>query len=370
MTQIRQTRNFAMVQEENHRGSGQYKNKNVPSPTGVLTMSVSLGFLYRQSQRLSKEKHSLLLGVINCAPGYDAVKHRLNFYGLFGKKAQSNPQKGDFDDLQQIFVWGQNVTWGQQLKIYNMIAGLERQLGDDNATSKNFKQSPKFDEALKLAETRFVLVTAWYDDGFFDIDEDDETRATLSVAYVQIGAGRAPLLTSFAHDKDDLQEVTFNGKKYNEYEFGEEGGGIAFATSRGYLQNFYSQKDNVQNTKMLTAEKDGKESKFWTAQLKSFTKDDLPGSFYASMPQEIRAKLDKATRINFNYVFKASDDKVLDQILNLDYSEDYPDAHLVFSGLLKPDKYREYTNDAGEYQITFDLSRGTFYTLRLIKPKK
>ena len=160
------SRNFSIVPSGHHKGAGQAKDKNVPDDSGIITFTSSLGFLYRNKEARAKtnKSGSYLLGVLNCEKGLDSVKKRLNFYGWFGKAAQNNPDKKFTDfDVTSIFIFGGKVTKYESAKLDKYITMLERHLGDENATVKNHRQSPKYKEALKEAENSQIIVTAKFD---------------------------------------------------------------------------------------------------------------------------------------------------------------------------------------------------------------
>ena len=74
------SRQFAMVSEGNHRGAGDLKNKNVPDGTGNITLSSSVAFLYRNKEKMLKDKKkSMLLSVLN---GDKGLNDGVNIYLL------------------------------------------------------------------------------------------------------------------------------------------------------------------------------------------------------------------------------------------------------------------------------------------------
>lgn len=369
---VKKSYNFALNPDGHHRGAGDKKDKNVADGSGNITFSSSLFFLYDKAEAMLKDKKkSMLLGILHMEKGYDGVKKRLNSYGLFGKKIQNNAKKFDMDEVENIFLWGQNITSFQVNKIFGAIAAIERYLGDDNANFKNFRKSEKFEDALEMAKTMYMLVIAHYDDSYLNEDENDETRATLSLGYVKFSTGRVPEIAAFEHStgKDSINEVEWNGQKASDYMLDDEGS-ISFVTTRSYLKD-YKGSDN-QNLKLLS-NRENPDQTFWTANLFSFTPEEIPASFAASFSEEIREEMKKSTRIVFNYVFGQFDERNINSILN--YETD-GDAKVVFSGnisqdISNPKRVNIYkgVNDETqeEYQIfTFRLRQGTFYTQKLI----
>lgn len=355
--------NFSLVADGHHRGAGVNKNKNIADGSGNLTFSSSLYFLFDKKEKMQAAgKSSMLLGVLNSRPGLDPLKKRLNSYGLFGKKIQNDPSKFDLDEVTTIFLWGQNITEFQARKIDDSIIALEKYLGDASANSNNFKQSPKFQEALNMAKTSNVLVVAHYDESFFNVNDDDPTSASLSMGYVSFGTGRLPIISSF--DKDELTEVTINGKEYKEFALNPQGS-ISFVTTRSYLKAYPGGK---QNLKLIKTDKDS----FWSANLLTLKKDQLTPEFLSHFSQETIELMQSADFINFNYVFGQFDQRNIDNIVNLTPETD---ATMVFTGLIEDDiedskrvnVYEKQDGNKTTKSVTFRLRQGTFFTQRLAK---
>jgi len=55
------SRNFAFCAEGNHKGSGLYKNKNIPDSIGNITFTSSLYFLYYNFYIFGIQTHDRLL---------------------------------------------------------------------------------------------------------------------------------------------------------------------------------------------------------------------------------------------------------------------------------------------------------------------
>ena len=365
------SRQFAMVAEGNHRGAGDLKNKNVPDGTGNITLSSSVAFLYRNKEKMLKDKKkSMLLSVLNGDKGLnDGVKNRLNSYGLFGKQSQHNPaKKFAYPDVETIFVYGSNITGYENNKLDDFIASIERSLGDTSATGKTHKTSPKYKEALEKAETMSVMVVGHYDEGFFSENEDDETIASLSLGYVKFGTGRQPIFSSFERPagKDGLVESEWFGKKSKDYVFDSEGS-VSLVTTRGFLNNFNgSGYENLRNHKN---EDDG--SSFWAVVVADYKPEDLSESVMASFSQETLNALKDVDKIRISYVMGERDTALIDSILTV---KENGDAVLGFTGLIEDDIedskridfYTTQPDEEGNVRkyATLKARRGTFYTIK------
>lgn len=361
--------NFALVPDGHHRGAGEMANKTVPDGSGNITFTTSLAFLYDKAEKMKKaKKKSMLLGVLNANAGFDGVKKRLNSYGLFGKKTQNNSKKFDADEMRHIFLWGQNINGYESSKIYNAMAAVERFLGDEKATFRNIKTSPKYQEALKFAETANLLVVAHYDESFFNEDEENPENYTLSLGYVKFST-KMPIISSFEHPtKDGLKEIEWNGEKASDYKMDNEGS-ISLITTRSYLKNYNGSE--YQNLKNLTNKSD-ETQKFWLANLTSYTKEEFPAELAASFSDETLEELKTSDRIVFSYIFGKYDTKTIDEILKADDQN----AKIVFTGLIEDDAsndkrisfYETEPDDQGKTSkiATIRLRQGTFFTQKLI----
>lgn len=361
------SRNFAFCAEGNHKGSGLYKNKNIPDSIGNITFTSSLYFLYDKKNKMIKDKKkSMMLGVLTCDKGLCPVKKRFAYYGVFGKKLQNNPnQKFPYDDLEQIFLWGQNLSFEETNKLDEYIAVIERKLGDENATAKNHQNSPRYKEALELAKKANILVVCGYDDSFFAEQEDDNTKANFSLAYVKFGTGSVPIISSFERgSKDSLTEVIVNNEKYTNYVLSPEGT-ISLAVSKSYLKNFGgSEYANLIN-------RESSQGNFWTVKLKSYKRDEVPVDFIKYFTQEIIDKINDVDYINLEYTLTSSDSRLLQELLEKEIKQD---AILAFTGSIVADLddttrtvIFESKNEKKTKTLSFKIRRGTFYTLKLIK---
>lgn len=364
------SRNFSIVPSGHHKGAGQAKDKNVPDDSGIITFTSSLGFLYRNKEARAKtnKSGSYLLGVLNCEKGLDSVKKRLNFYGWFGKAAQNNPDKKFTDfDVTSIFLFGGKVTKYESAKLDKYITMLERHLGDENATVKNHRQSPKYKEALKEAENSQIIVTAKFDNQYFSVDDNDETRASISLGYVTFNTGKKPIVTNLEpSDSDKLVDLLIRDveKKGDP----AEKASVAFSVTRTFLKNFGgSDKDNL---RMFTSSKDN--AQFWSATMGSFDVSELPTDFFLNFSQEMIEEILEQDRVRFTMTFKSGQD--IDKILNVDK---VGDAILVVNGQINCEFdednkriqfYESEPNEDGEVYktVTFQINQGTLYTQKLL----
>lgn len=366
--------NFGFVSNGHHRGSGLQRNKTIPDGSGNMTFSTSLEFLYKQKRELEKRQKtnpknkSMLLGVLNTEPGMDTLKKRFNAFGLFGKKAQNDPSKIDGTDFEQVFLWGQNITKVQLTNIDKSMAALCRYVGDDSATQWNYERSKYLDEALKLANTTFMIVVAAYDESYFNINEDDPTKASLSMGYVKIGTGRKPIISSFERPmKDGLIRAEWFGNSFMDYLLDTDGS-ISLMTTRSYLANYEGSKEaNLKWIETSNSDDGG----FWSVQLAGFKPEDIPAEVIASFPEEVIEELKDAYQVQFSYVMGRNDDKTLSDVLNLaGKKEGSRDAIMVFTGRIDTDKMRinEYKPEKGDVRkyVSFDLKQGTFYNQKYL----
>lgn len=365
------SRNFAMVPEGTRRGNGDKTGRNIPETAGNMTISVSLEFLFRQREKMAaRNSKSMLLTVLKAVGGeVDPMKKRLIDYGLFGKKPQTNMKQFRDKQIEQIFVWGQNMTAYEVRKIDQLMARLCKALGDENATPQNFRKSDKLQAALNEAKGWNVLVVGRYDDGFVGVDDNNDENAFINLAYVKFGTGKVPLVAAFDRpQKDGLVELEHEGQKYMDYVIDPEGS-FSVTTTRGYLKDFNSSKDGAQNLRMY-ARGDG--ASFWVVQVASYTPDQLPGEFYASFQGEMLDMLRSADRISFEYGLKDGDGRLIDDILTV--RNGGMDASLVFTGLIADDESRiklyESKNDDPDLgrkrrTVTVKLIRGTFFTQKI-----
>lgn len=359
---------FALTSAGSRRGSQKRKGKNSPLGMGNMTFSTSLAFLFKQKELMHRNKHkTMLLGVLNCDQGLDPVKKRFNFYGLFGLRSQSNPERNfEYGDITTIFLSGVRIPKYEQNKLDEAMAAIERKLGDTQATAKTVKKSAKLKDAYAEAGHRFMLVTASYDESFFTPLEDDETKAYLSMSYVTFGTGKLPMISPFDHQgKDSIVETDWYGKKAKDYVLAPDGT-FSIAVTRQYLKNYGGKgRDNL----ISLNKKDGT-GKFWLANLYSCKISDLPASVAVHFSKDCQELLKTCDYITFQNIFTESATKTIDQVLNV---KDTGNAVLVFCGAIKgedPEDIRinEYQNKEGKTvrnaQIT--LSRGTFYTQQLL----
>lgn len=361
-----------MVAEGTRRGSGDKANKNIPETCGNMTLSVPLDFLFRQRESMTKRgSKSILLSVLNGVGGeLDPMKKRLVDYGLFGKQPQTNIKKFKDKQLEQLFVWGQNVSGFEIRKIDKMMAALCRALGDKSATDKNFRNSDQFAAAMNEAKVVNMIVVGRYDDAFVDVDDNNDTRGFINLAYVKFGTGKLPIISPFDHPtKDGLVESEIDGKKFRDYVLDTEGS-FSITTTRSYLKDFGTGNADYQNLKMFERKSDG--NKFWVAQVGSWSRDQLPGEFFASFAKDTQELLLTADRISFEYGLKDTDGRIIDDVTAV--GKGGADAQLVFSGLIADDesRIRVHTTDPDldgntKTYITIRLIRGTFYTQRVLK---
>lgn len=373
MTQKNISRQFAMVADGLHRGAGILKNKNIPDGSGNITMASSLGFLYRNKEKmLTSKKTSMLLSVLNAEKGLDSVKRRLNSYGLFGKQSQNNPEKKfTYQDVETIFVYGANISKYQAGKLDDIIAALERSLGDTEATAQNHKKSPKYKEALDKAETMSILVVGHYDESFFSQNEDDDSIASLSLGYVEFGTGRIPIVSSFEHPtgKDALVEAEWFGKKAKDYILDTEGS-ISLVTTRSYLKDFKGSE--FSNLRSFPTKDDPKKS-FWSVIVADFTPEELPAEFAVSFSEETRKEMMDATKVRIQYVPTERDTRIIEDVLA---SDKKGDAVVCFSGFIEDDIedykridiYKSEPDEEGQVKkyVTIKVRRGTFFTIKNI----
>lgn len=359
------SRNFGIVPTGHHKGAVDFRNKNMPDDSGIITFSSGLGFLYREKEKKAKTKtpNSFLMGVLHCDEGLDPVKKRLNFYGLFGKASQNSPSKKfEHGELKTIFIFGGKVTNYQIRRLDEMIASIERSLGDTSATAKNHKNSDKYQEALKIAETSQILVQAKFDSQYFSVDEEDESRASLSVGYVSFGTGKKPMVTNLdSSDSDDFIDVTIRDKetKADPMDFGA----ISLSTTRSYLKNFGG--SDSQNLRLFTSD----DGQFWSATVGSFKVEDLPDEFFKNFSQEVVDQLLEQDYIRFSTTLKSAQD--IDSILNLDENGD---AMVVVTGQIQGEDdgssgLQFYTSEPDEDGVirktaTFKVRQQTIYTAK------
>lgn len=355
------SRNFAFCAEGNHKGSGIYKNKNIPDSIGNITFTSSLYFLYDKKEKMIKEKgKSMLLSVLACDKGLCPVKKRFAYYGIFGKKLQNNPnQKFPYDDLEQIFIWGQNISFEESNKLDEYMAILERKLGDEKATSKNHRTSPKYKEALEQAKQTNILVVCGYDDAYFNISEDDETKANFSLAYVKFGTGAIPIVSSFERgNKDSLVEVEIGDRKFKNYILNPEGT-VTLAVTKSYLKNF----GGSEYANLLCRE--STQGKFWTVKLKSYTRENVPVDFLKYLPQEVIELIKTVDYVNLEYTLSTSDNRLLNELLE----KITQDSLLAFTGNISADldtsRVSVFENkNTNKKTLSFKIRSGTFYTIR------
>ena len=244
---------------------------------------------------------------------------------------------------------------------------LERHLGDENATVKNHRQSPKYKEALKEAENSQIIVTAKFDNQYFSVDDNDETRASISLGYVTFNTGKKPIVTNLEpSDSDKLVDLVIRDveKKGDP----AEKASVAFSVTRSYLKNFGgSDKDNL---RMFTSSKDN--AQFWSATMGSYEVSELPTDFFLNFSQEMIDKILEQDRVRFSMTFKSGQD--IDKILNVDK---VGDAILVVNGQINCEFdedskriqfYESEPNEDGEIfkTVTFQINQGTLYTQKLL----
>lgn len=359
---------FAMTSAGSRRGSQKRKGKNSPLGMGNMTFSTSLAFLFKQKELMHRNKHkTMLLGALNCDKGLDPVKKRFNFYGIFGLRSQSNPERNfEYGDITTIFLSGVRIPKYELNKLDIAMAAIERKLGDEHASAKTVLKSPKLKEAYQEAGHRYMLVVASYDESFFTPLEDDETKAYLSMSYVTFGTGKVPMISPFDHQgKDSIVETDWYGKKEKDYVLDPDGT-FSIAVTRQYLKDYGGHgRDNL----VSLSKKDGT-GKFWLANLYSCKVKDLPASVAVHFSKDCQAVLKSCDYVTFQNIFTESAEKTIDQILNV---KEKGNAVLVFCGCVKGEdeediRVNEYTNKNGktvrDAQIT--LSRGTFYTQKTL----
>ena len=119
-------------------------------------------------------------------------------------------------------------------------------------------------EALKEAENSQIIVTAKFDNQYFSVDDNDETRASISLGYVTFNTGKKPIITNLEpSDSDKLVDLVVRDveKKGDP----AEKASVAFSVTRSFLKNFGgSDKDNL---RMFTSSKDN--AQFWSATMGS-----------------------------------------------------------------------------------------------------
>lgn len=360
------SRNWSIVPTGHHKGAGEHKNKNLPDDSGYITFTSSLAFLYKQKEKAAKKKkpNSYLLGVLSCNKGYDSVKKRLNFYGLFGKASQNSPKKSfKNQELETLFLFGGKVTTFQSNRLNEFMAAIERSLGDKNATAKNHRSSPKFEEAKARAEFTQIVVQAKFDSQYFSIDEEDESLGSLSLGYVTFGTGKKPMIANLSpSDSDELIELEINGETVKGDPI--ENGAVSFSTTRSYLKNYNG--SSYSNLKMFKKD----DQSFWSVTFGSFEVDKLSPEFFKSFDQELIDKLKEMDYIKFSGIIKSEID--LERILKV---EEFGDAVLVVTGAISVDEenndlrfYETEPNENGESfkSAIFKVKQNTIYTQKLL----
>ena len=366
------SRNFAMVPEGTRRGNGDKKGLNIPEPVGNMTLTVPLDFLFRQREKMAARKgKSMLLNIFTGVEGeLDPMKKRLLSYGLFGKQAQTNAKKFNDHQVGHFFVWGQNMTGYEIRKIDQAMAALCRALGDETADERNFRNSDKLQAALNEAKGFNFVVVGRYEDAFVGVDEEDDTKGFINLGYVKFGTGRVPTISAFDRpQKDGLVELEMDGKKYMDYVLDTDGS-FSVITTRSYLKDFATGGGDAQNLKLLTRKSDG--NQFWVVQVASYTREQLPGDFFASFSGDTLELLKSADRISFEYGLKDTDSRVIDDILAVNNGG--RDAQIAFTGMISDDESRirvydtEPDPETGKVRryVTMKLIRGTFFTTRLL----
>lgn len=216
-----------------------------------------------------------------------------------------------------------------------------------------------------MAKKANILVVCGYDDSFFAEQDDDNTKANFSLAYVKFGTGSVPIISSFERgSKDSLTEVIVNNEKYTNYVLSPEGT-ISLAVSKSYLKNFGgSEYANLIN-------RESSQGNFWTVKLKSYKRDEVPVDFIKYFPQEIIDKINDVDYINLEYTLTSSDSRLLQELLEKEIKQD---AILAFTGSIVADLddttrtvIFESKNEKKTKTLSFKIRRGTFYTLKLIK---
>lgn len=369
------SRNFSIVPSGHHKGAGEQRNKNVPDDSGVITFTSSLYFLYNNKEKKLKTKtpQSFLLGVLNCDTGLDPVKKRLNFYGWFGKASQNNPSKKFTEgDVETIFLFGGKVTKYESSKLDRFVASVERRLGDEKANAKNHRQSEKYQEALEIAKNTQIIVTAKFDNQYFSVDDEDPTRASISLGYVSFHTGRKPALQNLdPADSDEMIELTIGDKTFK----GDpaETASVALSTTRSYLKDFGG--SDKQNLSMYTRKEDG--GQFWACTVQTFKPEELSEEFYRNFEQEMIDKILEQNYVRFSMNIKSPVD--IDKIRGVEKNGDSisGNAVLVVNGqiLCEDDGssmiqfYESEPNEDGEVfkSVTFRIRQGTIYTQKLLK---
>lgn len=360
------SRNWSIVPTGSHKGAGENKNKNLPDDSGYITFTSSLGFLYKQKENAAKKKkpNSYLLGVLSCGEGFDSVKKRLNFYGLFGKASQNSPSKSfKLDELTKLFLFGGKVTTFQSNRLNEFMAAIERSLGDEKATAKNHRNSPKFEEALNRAEFTQIIVQAKFDSQYFSISEDDETIGSLSLGYVVFGTGKKPMIANLdPSDSDDLVELTIEDETVKGDPI--ERGAVSFSATRSYLKNYNGSE--YANLRMYKKD----DQSFWAVTLGSFETSSLTADFFKSFDQETIDKIKECDYVKFSGILKSELD--IDRILNVD---SVGDAVVVVTGTISVDKddkslrfHESEPNSEGKTfkSAIFKVRQTTIYTQKLL----
>lgn len=360
------SRNWSVVPTGTHKGAGENKNKNLPDDSGYITFTSSLGFLYKQKENAAKKKkpNSYLLGVLSCGDGYDSVKKRLNFYGLFGKSSQNSPSKGfKHGKLTKLFLFGGKVTTFQSNRLNEFMAAIERSLGDENATAKNHRNSPKYEEALKRAEFTQIIVQAKFDSQYFSIDEEDESIGSLSLGYVVFATGKKPVVANLdPSDSDDLVDVIIDEKDVKADPIDK--GAVSFSATRSYLKNYNGSE--FANLRMIKKD----DQSFWAVTLGSFETASLTEDFFKFFDQETIDKIKETDYVKFSGIIKSEMD--IDRILNVD---NYGDAILVVTGAISVDEddnslrfHASEPNSEGKTfkSAIFKVRQSTIYTQKLL----
>ena len=232
---------------------------------------------------------------------------------------------------------------------------------------KNHRQSSKYKEALKAAENSQIIVTAKFDNQYFSVDDNDESRASISLGYVTFNTGKKPIVTNLEpSDSDKLVDLVIRDKEKK----GDpaEKASVAFSTTRTFLKNFGG-SDN-QNLRMFQSSKDN--AQFWSATVGSFEVSELPDEFFLNFSQEMIDKILEQDRVRFSMTFKSAQD--IDKILNV---EKVGDAVMVVNGQINCEFdedsrriqfYESEPNQDGEtYKtVTFQINQGTLYTQKLL----